>query len=565
VTTAAVAIPTHGRAAYLEVALASIAPQAAATATQLLVVLDGDDEQSAEIALRHGAQTLILPTRSGLNAARNAAVAHTSAETVIFVDDDVEAPAGWLAAMLAGVAQNPEHAAFGGPITAWLEGGGPRHCGREPAPITTLDLGPQDRDCRHVWGANLALRRTALARVGGFDERLNGRGDEEEWLDRLAASGGRVRYLAAAGLIHRRSGADATLGHLASAAYHLGRASRANDVRKAEPPTLGHELRQLAGAGWHTVARRCSYGIVFAAHAVGRITQTLVPRPPTLLVTPVTPVTPAGALAPPADFVSGHSGYVAGRRATGTARMADVTADARGVLRRRRLARDATLWGPTRRVQVLALEREDAPNILDAAIAELLTSHHDVRVARTGVADRGRFENLNRLLASPSVELAETDWLVILDDDVALGAGFLDAFLFLAERYRLTLAQPAHRRFSHAAWPVTRRRSDSVVRETGFVEIGPVVAFHRNSFTTLLPFPALRVGWGVDSYWAALAAEHDWRIGVVDATPITHALRPVAASYDQSAALAESRGFLAAHPHISPAQANRTLHTHRSW
>ncbi len=586
-----VAIPTSGRAAYLEVALASIAPQAQAAGVDLLVVLDGPDLSSQRVAERHGAAVLTLAAGSGLNAARNAALDHSRAEVIVFCDDDVEAPAGWLSALLDGIAAHPEHAAFGGPITAWLEGGGPRHCGREPAPITTLDLGPEDRDCDHVWGANLALAAGAIDLAGRFDERLNGRGDEEEWLDRLAAAGGRVRYLAAAGLIHRRTGADARLAGLCRAAYHLGRASRANDVRKAHArespaptttptptpaPTLARELRDLAGAGWHTVARRCGYGIVFGAHALGRIAETLRPRPTTGSASASrsgarpTPAPGADPARPPdvEDFVSGHSGYVAGRRAVTRARLADALADARGVLRRRRLARDAAHWGEPRRVQVLALERDDAPNILDAAIAELLSSRHQVSVARTAVADRGRFENLNRLLAGaggPPVDLAGTDWLLILDDDVALPRGFLDAFLFLAQRHRLSLAQPAHRRFSHAAWPVTRRRAASVVRETGFVEIGPVVAFHRDSFAALLPFPGLRVGWGVDSHWAALAAEHGWRLGVVDATPITHALRPVAASYDQSAALAESRAFLAGHPHITPAQADRTLHAHRSW
>ena len=83
----------------------------------------------------------------------------------------------------------------------------------------------------------------------------------------------------------------------------------------------------------------------------------------------------------------------------------------------------------------------------------------------------GKFENLNRLLAENSPK--GHDWLLVLDDDVELPHGFLDRFLFLCERFSLTLAQPAHRLHSHAAWQVTRRRPGSVVRETAFVEIGP--------------------------------------------------------------------------------------------
>ena len=68
------------------------------------------------------------------------------------------------------------------------------------------------------------------------------------------------------------------------------------------------------------------------------------------------------------------------------------------------------------------------------------------------------------------------------------------------------LAQPAHRLSSHAAWPVTRRRPASVARETAFVEIGPVTAFHRDTFAALLPFPDLKMGWGLDAYWSARRA-----------------------------------------------------------
>ena len=547
---ALVAVPTRNRAGYLDVALASLVPQVADADAELLVIVDGPDPTSVAVARRHGARVLARERRSGANAARNLALAESDAELVIFVDDDITADPGWLAALLRAAAQLPDHDVFGGPIRPWLETP-PRHCGREPAPITALDLGSRDRDTRYVWSANMAVRRRAHARVGPFLEALHGRGEEEEWLDRLHRSGGRVRYVADAGVRHRRSGADSTLPALARAGYALGASARANDVRKETAPTLAGELRLLAGALWHTLARRCGYGVVFGAHALGRIRETLSPHP-----------------APPerdGDFVSGLSGFVAGPRAVALARARDGLVDLRTLPRCSRLRRDAAAWSSPRRVQVLALERPDRPNILGPALAELAASRHDVRVATAEVGDRGRFENLNRLLGDPAATLADRDWLVILDDDVALPRGFLDTFLFLAERWNLALAQPAHRRLSHAAWPVTRRRGSAVLRETHFVEIGPLVAFERRSFTHLLPFPALQVGWGVDAHWGAVAHAEGWRCGVVDATAIAHFLRPVAASYDSSAAVAEMRAFLAAHPHLTPAQAARTLRTHRSW
>jgi hypothetical protein len=214
-------------------------------------------------------------------------------------------------------------------------------------------------------------------------------------------------------------------------------------------------------------------------------------------------------------------------------------------------------------VLVLGIEREDVPGLMPQIRAELARSRHDVELAIGPAGVGGKFENLNALLADHPLE--GRDWLLVVDDDVALPRGFLDALLFLAERFDLRLAQPAHRRRSHAAYAVTRRQVGSVVRETGFVEIGPVCAFHASTFETLLPFPPLRAGWGLDAHWAALARERGWRIGVLDALPIRHVMRPIAGSYRRDDAVAEARAFLAQRPYVPAAEGARTLAAHARW
>lgn len=264
------------------------------------------------------------------------------------------------------------------------------------------------------------------------------------------------------------------------------------------------------------------------------------------------------------DFLSGTHGQVFGIRATTRALVADAVCAAAGwaTLTGWRLRR-AAARGPRRRVLVLAVEREDAPNLLAAARTELVRSRHELTFASTGTGGRGRFENLNRLLAEHPA--AGHDWVLVIDDDVALPRGFLDGFLFLAERFGLELAQPAHRHRSHAAFQITRRRPGRVARQTAFVEIGPVTAFHHPVFETLLPFPPLRVGWGLDGHWSAVAAERGWPIGVIDATPIRHGLRLIASSYDRSDAIAEARAFLAARPYTPAREAQRTLKSYARW
>jgi hypothetical protein len=201
--------------------------------------------------------------------------------------------------------------------------------------------------------------------------------------------------------------------------------------------------------------------------------------------------------------------------------------------------------------------------MVEAIRAELERSRHKVELHTRAPAGGGKFENLNLLLQERPP--AGNDWLLVMDDDIELPGGFLDRFLFLADRFRLDLAQPAHQLASHAAWRVTRRHPGSAVRETRFVEIGPVTAFRSTTFSTLLPFPDLRMGWGLDLHWAALAREHGWRCGVVDATPIVHRAAPAASGYSREQALAESRAFLERHPYLRASEAQQTLATHRRW
>ena len=262
------------------------------------------------------------------------------------------------------------------------------------------------------------------------------------------------------------------------------------------------------------------------------------------------------------DFLSGESGRVTGIRATTRALALDAVCDmvAAARLERSRLRR-AALAAPRRRVLALGIERAGQPGLLGPACGELARSHHEVRFATTEARGRGKFENLNGLLAENPPN--PHDWLVVIDDDVALPRGFLDTFIFLAERFSLRLAQPAHRYRSHAAWRVTRRRPASLVRETAFVEIGPVCAFHADTFATLLPFPPLRIGWGLDAHWSAVAQQHGWKLGVIDATPVRHGLRPIAAAYDRQTAVDEATTFLSERPYTRAADAQRTVATHR--
>jgi GT2 family glycosyltransferase len=274
---ASIVIPSLSRPDYLDVTLSSVMPQAIRTGAEVIVVSDGPDERTARVAQGRGAKFISLPERRGVNAARNEGIRNARGELIVFIDDDVEAPPGWLEEVLKGARANPDREVFGGPIRPRLEQG-PRSCGREPGPISALDAGTEDRDIPFAWGTNMAIRSSAFERLGLFDDGLSGRGDEEEWELRYAASGGRVRYLARAGLDHRRAPSDARLLVLTRQAYRHGREARRHDMRSGKSRPIPAEMRILAGCAWHTVSRRCAYGIVMGAKAAGSLREALAQR-----------------------------------------------------------------------------------------------------------------------------------------------------------------------------------------------------------------------------------------------------------------------------------------------
>jgi glycosyltransferase involved in cell wall biosynthesis len=151
---ASVVIPTKHRAPYLDVALRSLAPQAAAQEAELLVVDDGPSEDTRAVAVRHGARYVAHDRSLGLNAARNTGIDATDGELVCFVDDDVAVHPGWLAALLDGAGGYPDDECLTGPIVARFDGFRPRFCGRE---------GPPSR--RSTSGRPTPSRRTRGART----------------------------------------------------------------------------------------------------------------------------------------------------------------------------------------------------------------------------------------------------------------------------------------------------------------------------------------------------------------------------------------------------------------
>jgi glycosyltransferase involved in cell wall biosynthesis len=168
-----VVVPTRDRPAHLATCLAALRREL--MADDELLVVDSCSETPVT-----GAS--IRAARPGASLARNLGWRAATSEVVAFVDDDVEVAPGWRAALAEALP------------------GVDLVCGRVAVPVdqqgverpvaVTPDVPRQLLGELRGVSANLAVRRTALEAVGGFDERLgpgtwSRAGEDLELQDRL--------------------------------------------------------------------------------------------------------------------------------------------------------------------------------------------------------------------------------------------------------------------------------------------------------------------------------------------------------------------------------------------
>ncbi|MDP1737019.1 MAG: glycosyltransferase family 2 protein [Caulobacter sp.] len=125
-------IPTQRRPAGLAIALRSALAQTGVDpATVEVIVADNDQQPSARLAVESAARHAPFPVTyihepvAGVANVRNTALRAAKGSLIAFLDDDQEAPAGWLAALLEAARTHSADVVFG-PVQA-----------RAPATVTT--------------------------------------------------------------------------------------------------------------------------------------------------------------------------------------------------------------------------------------------------------------------------------------------------------------------------------------------------------------------------------------------------------------------------------------------
>src|ERR687894_824440 len=136
---------------------------------EVIVVDDGSTDATAEIAGEYDLR-LIRTENRGLSSARNTGMEAATGEIVAYLDDDARPDPQWLAYLAAGFLRT-EHAGIGGP-----------------------NIPPPEDRAEHVPGCNLAVKREAMAAIGGFDARYWIAGDDVDFCWRIQQAGHTIGF-----------------------------------------------------------------------------------------------------------------------------------------------------------------------------------------------------------------------------------------------------------------------------------------------------------------------------------------------------------------------------------
>ncbi|MDI3308397.1 MAG: glycosyltransferase [Acetobacteraceae bacterium] len=244
-----------------------------------IIVVDNGSRPEAVRALvaNHPKARYVAEPRPGLSIARNTGIRQARHEILAFTDDDVQVHPDWAARILAGFS-TPETMCVTGLVL-------PTELETEAQVVFERELGGFGQGLQRmcfdaaffarmlrygvpVWrigaGANMAIRRSALERVGAFDERLGagaaGCSEDSELWYRLLAAGWTCRYEPAAVVFHehrrewqelRRQMHDYMRGHVAALLVQYAQHRHAGNLRRLALSIPHHYAMLLARAAFH--------------------------------------------------------------------------------------------------------------------------------------------------------------------------------------------------------------------------------------------------------------------------------------------------------------------------
>ncbi|MGH7780333.1 MAG: glycosyltransferase [Candidatus Binataceae bacterium] len=195
-----VVVAAYNAAATLGGSLASVREQNYPD-YETIVVDDGSTDATAKVAEQGGARVVRADHR-GLGGARNAGIDAATGEIVAFLDADARADRDWLYHLVECITRRGAAAAGGPNFTPPPEGAGTAAIAAAPGLPCEVRAG--DDRLAQLCGCNMAITKTALRAIGGFDPDFTAAGDDADLSWQLTEFGGVLASAPGATVIHER-------------------------------------------------------------------------------------------------------------------------------------------------------------------------------------------------------------------------------------------------------------------------------------------------------------------------------------------------------------------------
>jgi glycosyltransferase involved in cell wall biosynthesis len=160
---------------------------------EILVVNNASTDETAAIAADVTGVRVIDEPRKGLVQAREAGRLAATGDLLVYLDADCRAPEDWLQRVERRFVQRPSLVALSGPYRFydwdWWGRTLIRAYDLTLAPLTQLAVYRLAGVGTLFYGGNFAVRREALAAIGGFDTRIEFHGEDTNLGRRLIAVG----------------------------------------------------------------------------------------------------------------------------------------------------------------------------------------------------------------------------------------------------------------------------------------------------------------------------------------------------------------------------------------
>jgi cellulose synthase/poly-beta-1,6-N-acetylglucosamine synthase-like glycosyltransferase len=158
-----------------------------------IIMVDGGSKDSTKEIIQNFSVNLIIEKKKGLNVARNTGFKISTGKIILFTDSDCVIPENWVKNMVKHFL-NPKVGCVGGSILRYKNSFLSRYADESIMPVLRRFkkfemLNNVELFSRYPAGCNMAFRRRAIEKVGGFNEEIIYGFDEDELVERVCNAG----------------------------------------------------------------------------------------------------------------------------------------------------------------------------------------------------------------------------------------------------------------------------------------------------------------------------------------------------------------------------------------